>query len=97
MEFILVGFTPNDLIGRDPYLSGTKLFATSWLGVPGGHEKHLAEYNDGFLVDMRRALKGDEDEMNHLIFRSRRKPAEFGVVNYMANTKRIYDDGHGVV
>lgn len=38
----LVGFTPNDLIGRDPYLSGTKLFATSWLGVPGGHEKHLA-------------------------------------------------------
>ena len=82
----LVGFTPNDLIGRDPYLSGTKLFATSWLGVPGGHEKHLAEYNDGFLVDMRRALKGDEDEMNHLIFRSRRNPAEFGVVNYMANT-----------
>ena len=35
---------------------------------------------------MRRALKGDEDEMNHLIFRSRRNPAEYGVVNYMANT-----------
>jgi glycogen operon protein len=82
----LVGFAPNDLIGRDPYLSGTKLFSTSWMGVPGGHEKHLAEYNDGFLVDMRRALKGDEDEMNHLIFRSRRNPADFGVINYMANT-----------
>ena len=82
----LVGFAPNDLIGRDPYLSGTKLFSTSWMGVPGGHEKHLAEYNDGFLVDMRRALTGDEDEMNHLIFRSRRNPADFGVINYMANT-----------
>ena len=67
-------------------MSGTKLFSTSWMGVPGGHEKHLAEYNDGFLVDMRRALKGDEDEMNHLIFRSRRNPADFGVINYMANT-----------
>ncbi len=58
------------------------------MGVPGGG--HLAEYNDGFLVDMRRALKGDEDEMNHLIFRSRRNPADFGVINYMANTNGLH-------
>lgn len=82
----LVGFAPNELIGRDPYLSSTKLFATSWLGVSGGHKRHLAEYNDGFLVDMRQALKGDEDAMNNLIFRSRCNPKEYGVINYMANT-----------
>lgn len=82
----LVGFPPLELIGRDPYLSRIKLFAASWEGVPGGKKKHLAEYNDGFLVDMRRVLKGDEDEMNHLAYRTRRNPSEYGVINYMANT-----------
>lgn len=82
----LVGHGPYELIGRDPYLSETKLLADSFQGVPKGRRKHLAEYNDGFLVDMRRALKGDEDEMNHLIYRSRRNPGEYGVINYMADT-----------
>lgn len=82
----LVGNAPIHLIGRDPYLSKTKLFATSWDGVNGGRERHLAEYNDGFLVDMRRLLKGDEDQMNNLIFRSKQNPAHCAVINYMANT-----------
>lgn len=81
----LMGCGPWELIGRDPYLSETKLFADTWEGVAKGRCKHLAEYNDGFLMDMRRALKGDEDEMNQLIYRSRRNPAECGVINYMAN------------
>lgn len=82
----LVGFAPTYLIGSDPCLSETKLFATSWDGVAGGRKKHLGEYNDGFMVDMRRVLKGDEDQMNNLIFRSKRNPREWGVINYMANT-----------
>ncbi|WP_077612697.1 alpha amylase C-terminal domain-containing protein [Clostridium sp. Marseille-P2415] len=82
----LVGFPPLDLIGRDPYLSRIKLLAVSWDSVKGGRRKHLGEYNDGFLVDMRRVLKGDEDQMSSLVFRSRRNPAEWGVINYMANT-----------
>ena len=45
----------------------------------------LGEYNDGFLVDMRRVLKGDEGQMGALAFRSRRNPETFGVLNYMAS------------
>lgn len=82
----LVGFPPTALIGKDPYLSNVKLFADSWGDIPAGLNKHHAEYNDGFLVDMRRTLKGDEDEMNNLAFRTRRNPADFAVINYMANT-----------
>lgn len=82
----LVGSTFADLIGKDPYLSRTKLLAVSWDGLESGKTKHFAEYNDGFLVDMRRVLKGDEDEMNHLIFRSKRNPKHCGIINYMAGT-----------
>lgn len=86
----LVGCVPTVLIGSDPYLKGVKLFATCWDGVKGvsknGRMKTLGEYNDGFMVDMRRVLKGDEDQMNNLIFRTRRNPRECGIINYIANT-----------
>lgn len=82
----LVGYAPAALIGDDAYLRGTKLFANSWEGVPGGSRKHLGEYNDGFQIDMRRLLKGDEDQINPLIQRNRRNPKDRAVVNYMANT-----------
>ncbi len=82
----LAGFPPLNVIAQDPFLSRVKLWAVSWEGVSGGMVKHLGEYNDGFLVDMRRVLKGDEDEMSNLVFRSRRNPAECGVINYMAGT-----------
>lgn len=84
----LTGQAPNRLLAEDPYLSGTKLWAGSWDGTPGrqGTPRHLAEYNDGFQIDMRRVLKGDEDQMNHLILHNKRSPAAWGVINYMANT-----------
>lgn len=82
----LVGRAPVDLIGRDPYLSRTKLFATSWEGVDGGAGKHLAEYHDGFLTDMRRVLKGDEDQIRPLMYRVGNNPKRLGVINYMAHS-----------
>lgn len=82
----LVGYAPVEMIGADPYLSRLKLFAPSWENVPGGKEKHLAEYNEGFQNDMRRLLKGDEDQINALIYRVKRNPKGYGVINYMANT-----------
>lgn len=82
----LVGFADAGPLAGDPYLAKTKLFATAW--ADGEHQeiRHLAEYNDGFQVDMRRLLKGDEDQMNSLIFRSKRNPKGYGVINYMAHT-----------
>ena len=82
----LVGYAPTELIGKDPYLRRTKLFSTSWSKTEGTKDKHLVEYNDGFLTDMRRVLKGDEDQIRPLIFRIGHNPRGFGVVNYMAHT-----------
>lgn len=86
--FHLIGQAPKALLAADPYLADTKLWAGSWEDVsrlPDGCSWR-AEYNDGFLIDMRRVLKGDEGQMNHLIFRSRRRPPAHGVINYLANT-----------
>ena len=85
----LTGSAPLEVLGKDPYLSGIKLLAGSWdfaVNTDGEKEKRLGEYNDGFLMDMRRVLKGDEGQMNALILRSFRNPAERGIVNYLANT-----------
>lgn len=100
--FRLSGFAPLAAIAEDPFLKRTKLFANSWgealdrrlskgYQAPGEgpvtvREKNLAEYNDQFEMDMRRFLKGDEGMVNSLAFRSRRNPADCGVINYMANT-----------
>ncbi len=82
----LTGAPPLELLGRDPYLSRIKLLAENWGGISGGKVKHLGEYNDGFMIDMRRVLKGDEDQMKALAYRTRRNSADFGVIHYMANT-----------
>ena len=82
----LTGYAPTVLLAKDPYLADTKLWALSWEAEKpaAGEKKHLGEYNDGFLIDMRRALKGDEEQMSSLIYRNRRNPAETGVLNFMA-------------
>lgn len=87
----LMGAAPAGLLAADPLLADTKLLATSWENQAGNKRTrerrwHLGEYNDGFLVDMRRVLKGDEDQVSNLIFRNRRNPDGFGVINYMAGT-----------
>ena len=84
----LTGYAPTVLLAKDPYLADTKLWALSWKAEKpvAGEKKHLGEYNDGFLIDMRRALKGDEEQMSSLIYRNRRNPAETGVLNFMAGT-----------
>lgn len=80
----LVGFPKTGLLAGDPLLADTKLWAVSW--EQEKQSRFIGEYNDGFMVDMRRVLKGDEDSLNNLIFRTRRNPQGYGVINYMANT-----------
>lgn len=84
----LTGNVPVSLLALDPYLAGTKLWTLSWDGVEKipGVKRCLGEYNDGFLIDMRRVLKGDEGQMNALAYRSRRNPADYGVIHYLAGT-----------
>ncbi|MCD8369967.1 MAG: alpha-amylase [Clostridiales bacterium] len=86
----IVGYAPIDLIAADPYLADTKLWAESWEGAEPKREKgaprRLAEYNELFETDMRRVLKGDENQMNRLILQARRNPEGHGVINYLTNT-----------
>ena len=92
----LSGFAPAELLASDPLLADTKLLAGSWDGVrvpkTAAASKlrerrwHLGEYNEGFLTDMRRVLKGDEDQVGRLIYQTRRNPDAYGVINYMAAT-----------
>lgn len=83
----LMGQAPVWILADDPYLAKTKIWANSFegLNLPSEGVRHLGECNDGFLTDMRRVLKGDEEQMNALIFRNRRSPGEHGVINYIAN------------
>lgn len=82
----LVGYAPLKLLGEDPYLRRLKLLAPGWEGVDGGTVRHLADYNDGFMLEMRGFLKGDEGQLDNLAGRTRRNPADCAVINYMANT-----------
>lgn len=100
--FHLSGFPDLSLAAEDPFLRRTKLFEENWNevmnrrpkqgyitpgdGVVSVEEKNLAEYNMQFMEDMRRFLKGDEGILSAFEFRNRRNPAEYAVINYMANT-----------
>lgn len=107
--FRLSGEAPAAAAAGDPILKRTKLLANSWDGLPISRrpyletreERFLAEYNDGFLADMRRFLKGDEGQLNGAVFRIKRNPDAYGVINYMANTNGFnlndmvcYDEKH---
>lgn len=84
-------FAPVEALAQDPLLSHTKIMTESFRldeiyeerRVP--HFRNLAEYNDGFMLDARRFLKGDEGQLVPFTWRARRNPSEYTVINYMAN------------
>lgn len=82
---------PSTLIGGDPYLSKVKLMCTNWNTYDVYRErmpmfKNLAEYNEGFLVDIRRFLKGDEEQTAKFANQFKSNPAKVGKINYITNT-----------
>lgn len=82
---------PVEALAQDPLLSHTKIMTESFHLDDIYEERYvpdfrnLAEYNDGFMLDVRRFLKGDEGQLLPFTWRSRRNPAEHAVINYMAN------------
>lgn len=91
------GFSVNNnvvstkILSSDPVLSRTKFLATSWetnhnfTDTNRKSYRNLAEYNDGFLIDARRYLKSDEEQVNAFAYRIRRNPADYAVINYITN------------
>ncbi|MCR5294980.1 MAG: hypothetical protein K6E30_07390 [Lachnospiraceae bacterium] len=89
--FHLIGpGVPSDIILKDPYLAGTKLFLEKvdvW-GIYGSGRplrRRFIEYNEWYEKSGRRFLKGDEWAVGDMINGIRRNPVTHGVVNYMAN------------
>ena len=82
---------PIELLAADPLLADKKFM---YYGIDAGavygrdrmpQYPHLAEYNDSFLYEMRRFLKGDENMMNSVLKNMRYIPARAGVVHYLTN------------
>ncbi len=75
----------------EPALKSTKIFTEYFEQselleeTNSPKRKHLAEYRDGFLVDARRLLKGEEDTLRAFADKTKRNPETYAVVNYMAN------------
>ena len=77
---------PTELLMHDAILSDTKLMFHDFnedqvirKKNPAG--KCIAQYNPGFLQDMRCFLKSDEDMVGAAAYRTRRNPGAYAVVN----------------
>lgn len=115
IQYHIDGFRVNTdsstemLLATDPYLAKTKLLATSWNIreiYPKDVEpefKNLAEYNEGFLSDVRRFLKSDEEQVGRFVERQKRGEEKTGVINYITdhngfclNDLYMYDIKHNM-
>ena len=80
-----------NILARDPLFTGTKLLGEYFPpeeAYPDGQlpfVRNLGEYNDGFQMDMRRLLKGDENQLDAFVYRLRRNPDYCGVINYISD------------
>lgn len=82
---------PVDMLAADPLLADKKVMYYGF-GRETAHETreapefpHLAEYNDGYLYDMRRLLKGDENMLGSALRQMRYIPEKAGRIHYMTN------------
>lgn len=82
---------PSTVVASDPILSGVKLIASYWnmeeLNRAGADKNQnlLAEYNEGFMTDARKFLKGDEGMVGAFSGRLRRNPSDYSVINFITH------------
>lgn len=95
MEYHIDAFHVNqngvnmNQLAKNAYLSDCKLFGNEWdtdfIYPKEPKVRRLAAMNDGFMMDMRRFLKSDENQIGGFLYRLTRNPAKEGVINYIAN------------
>lgn len=82
-----VGNVPLELLGSDPYLSDSKLWADGWGEIARDQRRTpLGIYRNDFMMAMRKLLKGDEDQLQGLIYFTKQKEPGRGVINYLSHT-----------
>lgn len=82
---------PGITVASDPVLSGVKIIASYWdsglLDNPGirNSRKLLAEYNEGFMNDIRRFLKSDEGMTGNFVASFKRNEPGYSVINFITH------------
>lgn len=94
LEYHIDGFhvlgvdLPIDMFAAEPLLSESKLLTTQQyspaVSEPEAQVRNVGWLSEGFLYDMRRLLKGDDNMINQLIFHMRNNRPEAGIINYIA-------------
>lgn len=97
MNYHIDGFRVNQEVMpaismvSDPILAGVKLLTSYWdqnMLMQSGvihQENALAEYNEGYMNDVRRFLKSDEGQVGNFVERFRRNPRDYSVINFLAH------------
>ncbi len=94
LEYHIDGFhvmgvdLPIGMFAKEPFLSRTKILttqqyspvSTDYMALP----RRIGLLDEGFMYDMRRALKSDDNMINPLLFRVRNNCSETGCINYIA-------------
>lgn len=74
-----------ELIAKEPLLARTMLLAGEGaVCQSAGKTRNLGALSDGFLYDMRRFLKGDDNMVNQFLLRVRENKDDIGIVNSIA-------------
>lgn len=82
---------PTVMIATDPVLCDTKFLTENW-NLPAifseefiPKDRRLAEFNEGFSNDIRRFLKGDEDQLDKFAYRFKKNEPKNAVINYVTS------------
>lgn len=79
---------PVAAVAKEPLLSETKLLTIQQYSPDSAdymaQTRRLGWMSDGFLYDMRRVVKGDDNMINQLLFHVRNNRPETGIINYIA-------------
>lgn len=82
---LMSGSLSMNIIADEPLLADTMLLTGEWNACRGAEERHNVGWlNDGFLYDMRRFIKGDDNMINQFLYHIRENKAENGVINSIA-------------
>jgi len=82
---------PVSSISTEPLLADVKLI-TNYFDIDGiygseyvPNKKNLAELNDGFMVDAKKYIKGDERQVLSFTKRFMKNPQKYATINYVTN------------
>lgn len=96
LEYHVDGFKYNagaingEFVAADPLLSDKKIICEGWNenAIYNGKaplRKNLGMMNDDYMINVRKFLKGDEEQAGDFAYKFRRNSVNVGIINYITN------------